>query len=504
MRDTWQMKILLASSEVHPFSKTGGLADMVSALGKALAHAGHEARIVTPMYRGIREKFPTMRRVDWQFNLPLGTKWEQGNLWSLEIEKGLTVYFIDQPDFYNRAGLYENEHISYHDNAERFIFFSKCVTHLARYLPWHPDVVHVHDWQTALVPALTLNQRKNEGWGNPPPTCLTIHNLAYQGTFPASAFALTNLPADFFTPDGAEFYAQLNCLKAGIIFADVITTVSTRYAREITTEALGCALDDRLRQRQKQLFGILNGVDYGEWNTTKNPFLPSTYSVTRPAGKAANKLALQKEVGLPERKEAPLFGTISRLAEQKGVDIELGALEEMLSADIQFVLLGSGSPVFERGYQELAKRFPDKVAVRVGYNEGLAHRIEAGCDFYLMPSHFEPCGLNQMYSLRYGTIPIVRATGGLDDSVIDFTQDAVRANGIKFQEYSARALAKAMRKALAIYVQPELFGRYRRNAMKADFSWEQTVGKYLKVYDSAKVFSAEQFAPDSQTAGRVP
>jgi starch synthase len=498
------MKILLASSEVHPFSKTGGLADMVGALGRALARAGHEVRIVTPLYRGIREKFPAMRRADWQFNLPLGVKWEQGNLWALELEKGLTVYFVEHPGFFDRAGIYFENNISYADNAERFIFFSKCVVHLARYLPWRADVVHVNDWQAGLVPALMLHQKRAEGWGNPPPICLTIHNLAYQGIFPPGAFALTNLPPEFFSIDGAEFYGQLNCLKAGIIFADTITTVSPRYAREITTEALGCALDDRLRRRRKQLFGILNGVDYTEWNTTENLFLSRAYSVTRPAGKAANKLALQKELGLPERKDVPLFGTISRLAEQKGVDIELGALEEMLSADIQFALLGSGSPVFERGYQELAGRFPDKVAVQVGYNEGLAHRIEAGCDFYLMPSHFEPCGLNQMYSLRYGTIPIVRATGGLDDSVIDFTQDAAHANGIKFQEYSARALAKAIRKALALYGQPELLRRYRRNAMKVDFSWEQTVGKYLKVYETAKSFSAGQAGPDSQTAGRVP
>jgi starch synthase len=497
------MKILLASSEVHPFSKTGGLADMVGALGKALARAGHEARIVTPLYRGIREKFPAMRRVDWKFNLPLGTKWEQGNLWSLEVEKGLTVYFVEHPGFFDRAGIYFENNISYVDNDARYIFFSKCVAHLVCYLPWRPDAVHVHDWQVGLVPALMLQQQREEV-GNPPLTCLTIHNLAYQGIFQQEAFSLTNLPRDFFTIEGAEFYGQLNCLKAGIVFADVITTVSPRYAREIMTEALGCALDDRLRLRQKQLFGILNGVDYEEWNTEKNPFLTKPYSATRLAGKVANKLALQNEVGLPQRKDAPLFGTISRLAEQKGVDIELGALEEMLSADVQFVLLGSGAPVFERGYQELAERFPDKVAVRVGYDEGLAHRIEAGCDFYLMPSHFEPCGLNQMYSLRYGTIPIVRATGGLDDSVIDFTQDMARANGIKFQEYSARALAKAIRKALAIYGRPELLRGYRQHAMKADFSWEQTVGKYLKVYEAAKFFSVGQAQPDSQTAARVP
>jgi starch synthase len=456
------------------------------------------------LYRGLREKFPGVRRVDWQFDLPLGATREPGGLWSLEVEKGLTVYFVEHPGFFDRAGIYFEQNISYADNAERFIFFSKCVANLARFAPWQPEIVHLNDWQTALVPALMRHQKRAEGWGKPPPTCLTIHNLAYQGIFPPGAFPLTNLPPEFFNLDGLEFYGQLNCLKGGIIFADAITTVSPRYAREITTEALGCMLDDRLRQREKQLFGILNGVDYGEWNTTQNPYLPHSFSARRLAGKTGNKLALQKELGLPQRKEVPLFGTISRLAEQKGLVVALGALEEMLRADIQFILLGSGSPIFERGYLELAARFPNKVAVRIGYDEGLSHRIEAGCDFYLMPSHFEPCGLNQMYSLRYGTIPIVRATGGLDDSVIDINQDAARANGIKFQEYSARALAKAIRKALAVYGQPELLRRYRQNAMKADFSWEQTVRQYLNVYESAKVFSAGRVQPNWQTGGRAP
>ncbi|MGH7975354.1 MAG: glycogen synthase GlgA [Limisphaerales bacterium] len=480
------MKILLASSEVHPFSKTGGLADMVGALGKALARAGHETRIVTPLYRGIREQFPEIQRVDWRFDLQLGNNRVQAELFSLEVEKNLIIYFIHQPEFYNRGGYYLENNVSYADNAGRFVFFSKCVAHLARYLPWQPDIVHVHDWQTAFVPALILNQKKYEGWGNPPRTCLTIHNLAYQGIFPASAFALTNLPPEFFSVAGAEFYGQLNCLKAGIVFADVITTVSPRYAREIATEEFGCGLDDQLRRRQKNLFGILNGVDCEEWDPARDSFLSRNYSVARLSGKTANKLALQKETGLPENKKIPLFGTISRLAEQKGVDIQLGALVEMLSAEIQFVLLGSGSPAYEKGYQELARLFPKKVAVRIGYDEGLSHRIEAGCDFYLMPSRFEPSGLNQMYSLRYGTIPIVRVTGGLDDSVIDFTQDAELANGIKFQEYSARALAKAMRKALAVYQQPELLRRCRRNAMKMNFSWEQTVDQYIEIYQIAK------------------
>lgn len=479
------MNILLASSEVHPYSKTGGLADMVGALGKTLARAGHQARIVTPLYRGIPEQFPEIRRVDWWMELPLGSRRLQAELFSLEAEKNLTVYFIRQPEFYDRGGFYMENNIGYADNAERFIFFSKCVAHLGRYLTWRPDVIHVHDWQTGFVPALIINQQRNEGWGNPPPTCLTIHNLAYQGTFPPTAFALTNLPPEFYTTETSEFFKHVNCLKAGIALADVLTTVSPRYAREILTEEYGCGLDGLLRKRQNRLIGILNGVDYEEWNPLTDPYLKAPYSATKLSGKKINKAQLQNELGLAIT-DAPLFGTVTRLAEQKGIDIKLAALEEMLSADMQFVLLGSGSPAYEHGYHELARRFPNKVAVRFGYNEELAHRIEAGCDFYLMPSRYEPSGLNQMYSLRYGTIPVVRATGGLDDSVTDFTENKARANGIKFSEYSARALARAIRKALALYEQPELLRQCRKNAMKTDLSWERTVNEYVTLYKKAR------------------
>lgn len=475
------MNILLASSELFPFSKTGGLADMVGALARALAQAGQEARVVTPLYRGIREKFPQIQREQWEFNLPLGKRWVQGGLWSIEPEKGLKVYFIEQPEFFDRPGIYFEKNISYADNDARYIFFSKCVVHLARYLSWRPDVVHVHDWQVALVPAM-LQQQKREGWGNPPSSCLTIHNLAYQGVFPGESFTLANLAPDFFTADTAEYFGLLNCLKAGIALADCITTVSPRYAREIMTEEYGCGLDGMLRRRADKLTGVLNGVDYGEWNTTKNPHLFKPFSAARLAGKKSNKLELQRQVALPVDEKIPLFGTISRLAEQKGVDIQLGALVEMLNSKMQFVLLGSGSPEFERGYKELAARFPDKVSVKVGYDEALAHRIEAGCDFFLMPSRFEPCGLNQMYSLRYGTIPIVRATGGLDDSVVDFTESAQNATGVKFRDYSAQALAKAIRKALVIYSDASLLRKYRLNGMKADFSWTNTVKQYMKIY----------------------
>ncbi|HEU5125277.1 MAG TPA: glycogen synthase GlgA [Verrucomicrobiae bacterium] len=475
------MRILLASSEVHPYSKTGGLADMVGALGKHLARQGHRVGLVTPLYTGIREKFPQLKQLDFSLKLPLGSHQVVGQIWTLEPAENLTIYFVDQPEFYLRPALYQQDGVDFPDNAERFLFLSKAVVQLARRLPWKPELVHVHDWQVGMVPLL-IHQEKSSGWTRAPRTCATIHNLAYQGVFPVSQYVLTNLPGQYFRPEGVEFYGKFNCLKAAIVYSDLITTVSPRYAREITTVEYGCGLDGLLRKYQSKLVGILNGVDYDEWNTTRNPFIHAPYSIDDLAGKMQNKLALQAECGLPVSETIPLFGSVNRLVEQKGVDIQLGALEEMLGANIQFVLLGSGNPVFEQAYQDLARRHPDKVAVRIGYNHGLSHRIEAGCDFFLLPSRFEPCGLNQMYSLRYGTIPIVRATGGLDDTVVDLTEDADRADGIKFSEYSSSALARCIRKALAIYGEPELFEHYRLNGMAADFSWERTAQQYLAIY----------------------
>ena len=480
------MKLLLAASELHPFSKSGGLADMVGALAKSLAALGHQVGVVTPLYRGIREKFPDLRQFDWHLDLPLGARRVQGGVFILEPAENLTIYFIDQPHFYDRAGLYTGDW-DWTENAGRFLFLAKATANLARYLPWQPELVHVHDWQVALVPLLIQDQAARDGWHNAPRTCLTIHNLAYQGNFPASTYALTNLPPTYYHPEGAECYAQLNCLKAGLEYSDVLTTVSPRYAREITTEPYGCGLDGVLRRRQHVLTGILNGVDYEEWNTMENGHLVHRYSIEELRGKAGNKAALQNEMGLPAAPDVPLFASVTRLADQKGVDLQLAALQEMLAAKLQFVLLGSGDPGFEKAYRELQLRHPSQVALRLGFDQGLSHRIEAGADFFLMPSRFEPCGLNQMYSQRYGTIPIVRRTGGLDDSVTDLTDDEERADGIKFSECSARALARAMRKALVLYENPELLARYRSNAMRADFSWERTCAEYLRVFEQARL-----------------
>lgn len=476
------MRILLASSEIHPYSKTGGLGDAVGALGKALAHAGHDVALVTPLYRGVRERFPGVHAVDWEFDLSLGVRRADAKLLALTVNPRLTVYFVDKPEYFDRGGIYNDSHGDFGDNAERFIFFSKCVVHLARHLPLKPEVVHVHDWPVGLVPLLVQHEHLAGGWQKPPRTCLTIHNLAYQGVFPRAVFNLTNLPATYFHPETTEFYNQLNCLKAGIACADAVTTVSPRYAREITTQEFGAGLDGLLRKRQHVLHGILNGVDYEEWNTTHNAALVAPFRVDELAGKAVCKAALQERFKLPVNADAVLFGSVTRLADQKGIDVTLGALEEMLAAPIQFVLLGSGSKNYEQALQALANRFPDRMAVQFGYDHALAHQIEAGCDFFLMPSRFEPCGLNQLYSLRYGTIPIVRRTGGLDDTVIDATDNVEQANGIKFQEPAPHALAKAMRKALLLFQDKPLLARYRHGGMTANFSWARAVKEFETVY----------------------
>jgi starch synthase len=477
------MRILMASSEVHPYSKTGGLGDMVAGLAKTLARMGHHIGIVTPLYRGIRDKHPGLQLLDWHLRLPLGDRFSTGQIWVLEPVPGLTLYFLDQPDFFDRAGLYGEHGTDYPDNADRFIFLSKTASHLARYLPWQPEVLHLHDWQVALAALFQRHEHRTTAVPMPPRTMLTIHNLAYQGTFPAGAFALTNLPSSHFSMEFLEFYGAINCLKGGIVAADVLTTVSPRYAREITTEESGCGLDGLLRRRAAVLHGILNGVDYEEWNTTANPHLPFPYSREHLGGKKTSKRALLEEVGLSVTADMPLFGSITRLAEQKGIDLLLPAVDEMLrDHPLQFVLLGSGDHNYERALRHLEKKHHGKVVVKIGYDHGLSHRIEAASDFYLMPSRFEPCGLNQLYSLRYGTIPVVRAVGGLDDSIVDAQENPETATGIKFWEYSPVALGQGIRKALALYRAPEALHRYRKNAMTADFSWEQTARRYLELY----------------------
>ncbi|MBO4544851.1 MAG: glycogen synthase GlgA [Verrucomicrobia bacterium] len=479
------MKILLATSELYPYSKTGGLADMVAALGKTLAKQGHQVGIVTPLYAGIQEKWPDLEKMDWKLQVSLDWKSVEGAVYQRKTEDGCTLYFIAQGLYFDRDGIYQHKGVDFADNAERYTFFSKAVVNLAEYLPWQPELVHVHDWQTSLVPLLLKHLRSSGALQRKIASCLTIHNLAYQGLFAKEVFAMANVPWGYFDPAGAEYYGNFNFLKTGIVFADTLTTVSPHYAEEIQGAEYGVGLNGILNQRKNDLTGILNGADYDVWNTETNPSIPFHYSVKSMAGKTKCKTALQRRMGLPEDPKIPLFANIGRMAEQKGVDIMIPAVEDILTGDVQFVCLGGGAAHYERGVQNLHQLFPQKTNCFIGYDPQLAHLITAGADFFLMPSQYEPCGLNQMYSLRYGTLPIVRDTGGLSDSVIDPHESADKADGFKFSRYSANDLGRAIIRALSIYYSPARFKAMRRNAMAADFSWDQTARSYVRVYQKA-------------------
>lgn len=476
------MKVLIGCSEMQPFSKTGGLADVTAALGKYLGAAGVRVGVVTPLYRGLLEARKGIRQTERVVAVNLGSQKESGRIYECEPSENLTVYFVDHQHFFQRDGIYGERNADYSDNAQRFLFFNKALLELSRQIPWRPDIVHVHDWPAAMLPALLRNEAQKGNYPMPPKTLFTIHNLAYQGLFPAHWMPLTNLPFEYFALSGMEFYGQLSFLKAGIVYADYVSTVSPSYAEEILSAEFGCGLQGVLDERRNRLTGILNGVDYAEWNTTNNPHLEHSYSSENMQGKADEKKRLQRDLGFAVDAQVPLFGIISRLVEQKGIALLAEALQQSLRRPMQFVLLGSGEPTLERMMQELARQFPTQVGIKIGYDPVWAHRIEAACDFYLMPSRFEPCGLNQLYSQRYGTIPIVHAVGGLRDSVKDESEGASQATGVKFTEFTVDALLEAISRATKIFQQTELFCAYRRRAMSLDFSWKRATKAYLNLY----------------------
>ncbi|HZS39709.1 MAG TPA: glycogen synthase GlgA [Polyangia bacterium] len=474
------MKILHVASEVAPFSKTGGLADVLGALPGALAKLGLDVTVVTPRYGSIDpDRFALAR---WLSPLPvaLGADTVEVGVYEGRPPGGAKVrlLLIDHAPSFARRGLYGDPQTGdYPDNARRFALLGRAALGLCAQLGWKPDVVHGHDWQcgTLLLDATSSSLA--------PRKVFTVHNLAYQGLFPQSVIDELALPRDGFHPEGYEFYGQVSLLKAGLASADRITTVSPRYAEEIQTPEQGFGLDGFLRARADRLTGILNGVDYDVWNPERDPHLPARYSAERLDGKRACKAALQREFGLPVKPETPLFGSISRLTDQKGFDLVAAALPQLLELDLQFVALGTGDAAIQAALLDLQKRHPKKVAVKIAYDERLAHRIEAGADVFVMPSKFEPCGLNQLYSLRYGTPPIVRATGGLDDSIVDYEPRSQTGTGFKFVPYTAQALLDAWRRALLAYREaPRDFARLQHRAMAQDFSWDASARRYAELY----------------------
>lgn len=477
------MNILIASSELHPFSGTGGLSDMVAGLGKALAARGHNVIFVTPLYKSVTNQLPDRHRPAFSLQVEMGRGYETVQVFELRSNNAPTTCFIAHPVF-DRPGLYQWNGTDYPDNWYRFLLFSKAVVAMLRNHAMRPDILHLNDWHTAMAALLIHHIRTHHHWPHTPKVCFTIHNLAYQGIFSSDIYHFTNLPWSYFTMDGVEFYGQTNFMKAGIGFADMVTTVSPRYAREIMTPEFGAGLDGFVRKHAAKLVGILNGIDTAEWDPATDPHLPCHFHVDNLQGKSECKAALQKELGLPVNPDTPLFCTITRLVEQKGIDILIPAMEHALTEpdELQFVVLANGNTEYESRLAALAQKFPHRMSLHIGFNRALSHRVEAGADFFVLPSRYEPCGLNQMYSQRYGTIPVVRRVGGLDDTVIDIADEPIRGTGIKFEEYSATAVMHAIKRALNLYRDKSALTQYRRNAMLQDFSWTRAAAAYEALF----------------------
>ncbi len=474
------MKILLAASELAPVARTGGLGDVIEALPVALAARGHEVSVVVPCYRGLRED-ARLGAVTTGVVIPIqvGDRRLEAEILHATAPNGVQIFLVRLDEFFDRPGLYGSAGESFGDNAARYIGFSKAVVELSRRLVPPPDIVHVHDWQTALIPVLMKDRRL------PFKSVLTIHNLAYQGSFWANDFALTNLPGHFFSAQGVEFYGNLNFLKGGILYADQVMTVSDRYAREIQTPEYGCGLDAVLREHSGKLSGVLNGADYETWNPATDKYIPMRYSADDLAGKLAAREALLAECGLAPEPRGPVFGMVSRLAEQKGLDLLLPLLDRMLADDVRLVILGEGDTAYERELLIATKRHPERFCYRKSMDDRLAHLIQAGSDAALIPSHFEPCGLSAMYSLRYGTLPIARATGGLFQMIQDFDPTHDSGNGFVFYDYRPEALWDTIVRAKRHHEDPARWQVLMLRAMACDFSWSKAVEKYESIYQRA-------------------
>lgn len=482
------LKVLFCSSEISPYAKTGGLADVTGALPAALKGLGCDVRLLMPLYRGVREKAGDLKPMPEPSRVLVGIHRYRVYFHEGATPAGIPVYFLEKDEFFDRSHLYGNPaRGDYEDNAERFIAFSLAARALCSKIGWYPDVFHLHDWQTALAAVYCrLNWRLDPNFVRTG-TVFTIHNLAYQGRFPEESFDLTHLPEEVFAPGGMEFWGQCNFLKAGLVYSDLLTTVSPTYAREIRHPDFGYGLEGVLQEREEDLVGILNGIDTTEWNPAIDPFLPAHFDETDLAGKAVCKKALLADLGLPASSaERPLLASISRLATQKGFDLLLKILDDLMRLPVTVVILGTGDPEIRREIEASAARHPERIRLLSQFDEALAHRIEAAADIFLMPSRYEPCGLNQMYSQRYGTVPVVHATGGLDDSVTDFTRDPENGTGFKFSRYEAEAFLDAVRAALAAYEKSEVWAGIRNRGMNRDFSWTRSAREYLNVYSNVR------------------
>lgn len=482
------MRIVMLASEAVPFSKTGGLADVVGALPKALARAGHQVFVLTPYYTRLPSKVSNIKPTGKKVCATIDGKKRWAVIHQADVKEGLTFYLLENKAYFGREHLYQTEKGDYPDNAQRFAFFSRVAMDTILALDLEPDIIHAHDWQAAL----TLYDGQTKFWNNPviqkAKRVLTIHNIGYQGLFPKEILKKIDLAQDDFTMDRMEFYGKLNFLKAGIVSADAITTVSPTHAQEMLTKECGFGLEGVLSQRKDRFSGILNGIDYELWNPSNDQHIPKTFSMANLSGKAACKVALQRQLGLPEGIGTPIVGMIGRLTVQKGVDVLCRALPEVMKKKVQLVILGTGEKKYHDMLEKASRDFHDSMRLTLAFDNELAHRIEAGSDFFLMPSLYEPCGLNQMISMKYGTIPIVRATGGLNDTVEHYDPHSWHGNGFKFTDPTPQALINCVGEAIAVWSQPVLRNKLIKNAMECDFSWDQVAHQYIELYqDTMKV-----------------
>jgi starch synthase len=486
------LNVLFVSSEVEPFAKTGGLADVAGALPQVIRQLDHEIRVMLPRYGSINDrkaKLHDMIRMK-DIDIPVGKETYAASVKSSFLptpHSKVQVYLLDNQQLFGRPGLYVNPDTKkdYPDNDARFIFFCRGVLESLKRLGWAPDIIHCNDWMTGLVPAFLKTLYKADPFYKNTRTVFTIHNMAYQGVFPHASFAKTLLPKELDADDGVIAFGNLNFMKAGLMFSDAITTVSEKYAEEIrSADEFGCGLQDILERRKHDLTGILNGVDYAIWDPAGDTLIPQRYDSKTIDMKIENKRALVAGLGLPFDAAVPVIGIISRLADQKGFDLIGEIMDELMKMPVQLAVLGTGEKKYHDLFEKAARKHPGKIGVALRFDEGMAHLIEAGSDMFLMPSRYEPCGLNQIYSLRYGTVPIVRATGGLDDTITEFQPSTGIGTGFKFSRYDSRDLLKTVQRAVAAFADTATWRKLMKNGMAQDFSWEASAKKYIHVYRS--------------------
>jgi starch synthase len=481
------MKIVFVASESVPYSKTGGLADVVGALPKALASLGYEVEVFLPRYKITKPGavVPGAGSV----TIPLSGGFKFASIQVAGETNGVRTYLMECPELFDREQLYMANGRDYPDNAERFAAFSMAALEFIKRSSVPPAVIHCHDWQSALVPVYLRSHYAEDPFYENTSVLFTIHNIGYQGLFPPEVMSRISISKKLFNIDGLEYYGKINLLKGGIVFSDFVSTVSQKYAQEIQTDEFGHGLEGVLRSRADHLTGILNGVDYEDWNPGTDKLIPANYSPQDMHGKEVCKKTLLEAMGAHDPVlDRPLLGIVSRFVSQKGFDLIAQVADELMREDVYVAALGTGEPEYEELFRGLARKYPQKFLVKVAYDNALAHQIEAGSDMFLMPSRYEPCGLNQIYSMKYGTVPVVRATGGLDDTVQPFDGD--KGTGFRFRQYSAVALLACLQRAIATFRDKEAWSRLQQNCMQEDFSWAQSARKYADLYENLYVTSS--------------